>query len=315
MQKNPHFDEDRLVWRDEYSGKYEAPVDGYGEQFDLQWKLGLEGRPGYYDHPGASVEETYIDDRIFEWTGRHPKGEKYYDSSCGARPLDHPIDEKLIRGRDCIDVGCGMGRWTRTLQRIGAKSVLSVDMSESALESVKRFNGNVLKASVMSLIADHPDLKERFDFAVLWGVAMCTHDPLRAFQNAAGTVKHGGAMYLMVYAPEGIHGQDLTNRQRRKFYSFDNVQDRLKFVDKVYDRAWDGDYSLTDNLKNVLRNIRKLPKGSKVGVLDMLEPFYNWVIPWEVVQSWMRQGGFSRVLLLNEHEPEKCAYHVLGIKD
>ena len=38
---NPHFDEDRVVWKDEYSGLYH-PVD-YGAQFDDQWRLFLEG--------------------------------------------------------------------------------------------------------------------------------------------------------------------------------------------------------------------------------------------------------------------------------
>ena len=200
------------------------------------------------------------------------------------------------------------------MQKIGAASVLSVDMSESALQSVRRFNDHVLKASVMTLLQDHPELKSGFDFAVLWGVAMCTHDPLVAFSNAAGTVKTGGALYIMVYASEGLHGMRLTNRQRRKFHELKTVEERLTFVDKVYHRQWDADYSLIDNLKNLSRNIRGLPKGSKVGVLDMLEPFYNWVIPWEVIEEWMRRIGFKKIQLLNEFEPHKCAYHVLGIR-
>jgi SAM-dependent methyltransferase len=315
MQKNPHFDENRVTWCNEYSGKYEPPDTGYSEQFDLQWKLGLEAREGYYDNPGASVEENYIDDRVYELTGHHPKGLEHYDESMGSRPMDHPLDVSLIRGKECIDIGCGLGRWTKTLQRIGAKSVLSIDMSNSALESVSRFNDSVLKANVVELVETHPELVERFEFAVFWGVAMCTHDPLRAFQNTARTLKPGGAMYLMVYAPEGLHGQELTNVQRRKFYSLGGVEERLSFVDSVYDRTWDKDFRLWDNLLNVSRNLRGLPKGNKVGVLDMLEPFYNWVIPWPVITRWMKSEGFEQVTQLNEYEsPEKCAYHVLGVK-
>jgi len=48
----------------------------------------------------------------------------------------------------------------------------------------------------------------------------------------------------------------------------------------------------------------------------MLEPFYNWTIPFPVIQKWFRDAGFNNVTLLNSRkEKEKCAYHVMGIKD
>ena len=127
-------------------------------------------------------------------------------------------------------------------------------------------------------------------------------------------MKPGGSLYLRVYAPEGLHNTKLTNHQRRKFDRLKTVEQRLAFVDKCYHRRWDRDFELIDNLKNVSRNLRRLPKGSKVGVLDLLEPFYNWTIPWNVIENWMAEAGFSGVRLLNEFEPQKCAYHVLGKK-
>ena len=161
MQKNPHFDENRVIWKDEYSGEYETPETGYSEQFDLQWNLALKNLDGYYETPGASVEDNYIDDRVYEWAGTHPGNIGDYDASTGSRPMDHKVDPALIKGKKCADFGCGIGRWTRTIQRLGAASVLSVDMSESALKSVSRFNDNVMKASVMTLDKDHPELKQQ----------------------------------------------------------------------------------------------------------------------------------------------------------
>ncbi|MFQ5757133.1 MAG: class I SAM-dependent methyltransferase [Acidiferrobacterales bacterium] len=314
MQRNTHFDDNRIIWRDEYSGQYDVPPLGYSEEFDLQWRLGLEGKDGYYRHPGACVDDDYIADRVYEWTGHHPLGVEHYDASCGARPLDHPIDVFLIKGKECADIGCGMGRWTRTLQKIGAASVLSVDMSESALQSVRRYNDRVMKANIMTLIREYPELKEQFDFTVFWGVAMCTHDPLQAFLNAAATVKPGGTLYMMVYAPEGMHGASITKYQRRKFHRLRTVSERLAMVDNIFNRRWDSDYPFIENVKNLWRNMRRLPKGSKLGLLDALEPFYNWVIPLEVIEGWMAKGNFSNMKLLNERENPKCAYHVLAIK-
>jgi SAM-dependent methyltransferase len=312
---NPHLDQGRVVWSDEFAGEYNAPSSGYSEEFELQWKLALDGRVGFYEHSGASVEDEHIDDRIYEWTGHYPKDADSFDASSGARPLDHPISTGLIERKKCIDIGCGMGRWTRTMQKIGADSVLSVDMSASALKSVRRFNRNVLEANVMDLIDSYPELEETFDFAVLWGVAQHTHNPMGAFANAAKTVKSGGAIYIMVYAPERVHGTDLANRQRKKFFGLRSVSERLEFVDKVYNREWDSSYALVDNFKNLSRNIRGLSKGSKVGVLDLLEPFYNWVVPLSVIERWMANEGFGQIMLLNEYESSKCAYHVLGIKE
>ncbi len=312
MDLNPSFDDGLVVWDDRYRGHYHPPASSYSEEFELQWRLGLEAVEGYYRHPGACVDDDYIDDRIYEWTGHHPRNEELYDASCGARPLDHKIDLELISGKRCIDIGCGLGRWTRVMQRLGAGSVLSVDLSASALQSVSRFNDRILVANVMRLTQEHSKLRQSFDFATLWGVAMHTHDPAQAVSQAAATVAPGGALYLMVYAPEGIHGTPLTQCQRRKFHALDTVNARLSFVDQVFNRCWDWDYSFLDNLKNLTRNLRGLEKGSRIGVLDMLEPCYNWVIPLKTISGWMHECGFERWQLLNDHEPHKCAYHILA---
>lgn len=311
---NPHFDEGLVVWRDEYSGRYTPPPATYDNEFDLQWKIALNGNQEYYQHPGASLEDVYIADRVYEWTGKHPRGTSFHDGSSGSRVLDHPLDANLIRGKDCIDIGCGMGRWTRTMLALGARSVLSVDLSDSALKSVSRYNPNSRKANVMTIPEEHPEWVGKFDFANFWGVAMSTHDPLRAFLSAASTVKPGGALYLMVYCPEGLHAAAETTLKRKRFHQLKTVAERLAFVDRVYERRWDWSFPLSLNLRNQWANLRRWPRGGKIGVLDLLEPYYNWVIPLDVIHGWMERASFDKVTLLNEHEREKCAYHVLGLR-
>lgn len=309
---NPHFDENKVVWRDEYSGKYAPPPTGYHEQFDLEWKLALEGRAGYFYNPGACTEDSYVDDRIYEWTGKHPRGlNGFADGSMAYRKLDIPVDPALIAGKKVIDIACGLGRWTRTMQRLGAASVLSIDISESALRSVARFNPNVARVNIMEIPQTHPEWVGAFDFANFWGVAMCTHDPLRAFLSAASTVKPGGAMYLYVYEPEGMHAFALTILQRRHFHRLSSVEERLRYVDRVQERRWDTNIPLRDNLRHVARNLLGRPKNSKHGVLDSLAPFYNWVIPLDVIDGWAKKGGFASHTLLNPREKPRCGFHVL----
>lgn len=301
-----------VVWRDELSGRYPPPA-AYAEEFELQWKLALDGDGEYGDGPGVSLEDKEINDRVYEWTGHYPDG-GFDGPSPGVQALDRPLEVDLIRGRDCIDVGCGMGRWTKVMRRIGARSVLSVDLSDSALRSVGRFNPSILRADIMTIPAEHPELVGRFDFANLWGVAMLTHDPRQAFMSAAATVCAGGAMFLMVYAPGGMAGQPATARKRRYFRELSTVNEKLAYVDRVHQRRWDRCDSPRENVKNQMRRLLRRPRGEKIGVLDMLEPFYTWVIPLEVISDWMRAAGFSQMHVLNESVSSKAAYHVLGRK-
>lgn len=298
------------IWRDELSGRYRPPPS-YAEEFELQWKLALEGRPDYYEHSGVSLDDSQIADRVFEWTGRRPDGR---EASPGVMPLDRPVDPELIRGKQCIDVGCGMGRWTRVMQALGARSVLSVDLSDSALASVSRFNPNVLRADIMRLREEHPELVGRFDFANFWGVAMLTHDPRQAFMSAASTVRPGGAMFLMVYSPQGMGCLPEGARKRRKFHALATVEQKLAYVDHVHARRWESDAPIAENLKNLGRNLLGRPRQPKIGLLDMLEPYYTWGIPLPAIEGWMAAAGFARWELLNESASWKGSYEVLGHK-
>lgn len=311
MSKHPHFDENLIVWSDDYHGRYGPPPTGCEQQFDLQWKLAVEGDRDYYDHPGASVDDHDIEDRIFEWTGVHPKGAGYRPR--GTRPLNIPLQVEYIRGKKCIDIGCGMGRLTRTMQALGAASVLSIDASESALRSVRRFNENSQFANIMRIPEEHPEWVGQFDFACFWGVAMCTNDPLQAWLSAASTVGPGGRLYLMVYNPEGIHNTPLTNLQRKRFHGMKSLEERLEYVRHVAEFEWDAEYSLKDNLRNqVIRVVRHVVPGigaGKMGYLDLLEPYYNWVIPRDVIAGWAKKGGFAGHQHLMTRV--RSAYHVL----
>ncbi len=312
--RNPHFDDGIIIWRDEYSGKYEPPPTGYSEQFDLQWKIALKDA-NYFNYAGASTDVDYIHDRVYEWTGKHPLDKSnFIHKSGGSRVLDYPLDPRIIKGKKCIDIGCGMGRWTRVMQFLDAREVLSIDISKSAIESVKKFNKNVLRTNIMEIPEKHPELIGKFDFATFWGVVMTTNDPKKTFKSAASTVKPGGYLYMMAYAPVGLHNKKITNLKRKIFYNLKTIEERLAFVDKLYSRKWNKSLPLFENILNIVRNVLKLPRSSKIAILDMLEPFYNWTISLSVIKNWMKEEGFIELKLLNKFEKHKCAYHVLGRK-
>jgi len=305
---NPHFDHHRIIWQDDYSGEYHPA--SYCEQFDDQWRYFLEKKTGFFAHTGVETAASYIDDRIFELTGiqgyltrkrfgplypavswlRRKTGADSRRDVGGRLHLDPKFRIDHFRGKRCLDLGCGPGRWTRTLLTLGAL-VKSTDVSRHALLSVARFNEDVEELDLFEILQHRPDLHEKFDFTLCWGVLMCTHDPRVAFANAAKTVKRGGELYVMVYAPT-YHNSDFVINNR-KFYhqNLTTSQEKLDYA-----------YQISNTPENA------------INLLDMLNTFYNWTVEEETIHNWFTDFGFSNPVTLNRDEPNKCGYHVWGRK-
>ena len=44
------------------------------------------------------------------------------------------IDEKFLKGKSCFDGGCGTGRLSIALSRLGAKEIIAADIGEKSLK-------------------------------------------------------------------------------------------------------------------------------------------------------------------------------------
>jgi 2-polyprenyl-3-methyl-5-hydroxy-6-metoxy-1,4-benzoquinol methylase len=307
LPRNPHFDDHRVVWSDAYAGQY-APV-AYDQQFDDQWRLFLSRQTGFCDHTGVETSDEYIDDRIAELTGvrdvlwrrrwgalapiagrlsgRTARAER---RGVGGRLwLEPKFPLDFFTGKRCLDAGCGAGRWTKTMKSLGAH-VKSIDVSRHGLASTRRFNDDVEKCSLFDIPA-HPALHRAFDFTLCWGVVMCTHDPRAAFDAVASTVRPGGSLYLMVYAPTYHSSAQVLEWRARYHRECRTFEEKLAFA-----------YSVADSPENA------------INLLDMLNTFYNWVIPEDVCVEWFRANGFRDITLLNRAEPNACGLHVVGTR-
>jgi 2-polyprenyl-3-methyl-5-hydroxy-6-metoxy-1,4-benzoquinol methylase len=304
--RNPHFDDNRVLWKDEYSGQY-APV-AYEEQFDAQWRMFLNRDRGFRDHTGVETDDEYIDDRIAELTGvrdfllKRQYGDRAEQVAIetgrkaraerrgvgGRLYLEPKFPTNYFQGKSCIDIGCGAGRWTKTLLSLGAR-VKSMDVGEAALESTRRLNTDVEQLGLFDIGSARPDLVNRFDFALCWGVIMCTHDPKQAFEKVASTVKPGGSVYIMVYAPTYHSGDFVTTARRTYHREKTTPEERIAY----------------------LHELSRGDEDNMINYLDMLNTFYNWVIDEETIVGWCRANGLNPPVFLNRNEPDKCGHHVL----
>jgi 2-polyprenyl-3-methyl-5-hydroxy-6-metoxy-1,4-benzoquinol methylase len=307
--RNPHFDDQRILWNDAYSGEYE-PI-AYDQQFDYQWKLFLDRERGFCDHTGVETSDEYVDDRIAELTGvrdflwRREHGERADALAIetgraeraerrgvgGRLYLEPKFPIDFFEGKRCLDLGCGAGRWTKALLALGAR-VKSTDVSEHGLQSTRRINDDVERLDLFDIGESRKDLVEAFDFTLCWGVLMCTHDPRAAFAKAAATVKPGGSMYIMVYMPS-YHVGDFVVSARRTYH-----REKHSFEEKLA----------------YCREISVGKEDNMINNLDMLNTFYNWVIDWDTIRGWFADNGFEEPLHLNATEPFACGYHVFATK-
>ncbi len=115
------------------------------------------------------------------------------------------FDLSWFEGKQCLDVGCGGGRYTIAMSRLGAAQVVGCDISDDGLANARlRAEGmpNVTfeKASALELPFDDGS----FDFAFSSGVLHHTTDPDRGLDELTRVLRPGGYLYLMLYGGGGL---------------------------------------------------------------------------------------------------------------
>lgn len=115
------------------------------------------------------------------------------------------FDLESLRGKRCIDVGCGGGRLSIAMARLGAAEVIGCDISEEGLQDARRRAKDLLnirfeRASVLEL----PFEDESFDFVLCNGVLHHTPDPARGFKEITRILKRGCRCFVLLYGKGGL---------------------------------------------------------------------------------------------------------------
>jgi ubiquinone/menaquinone biosynthesis C-methylase UbiE len=121
-----------------------------------------------------------------------------------------------LKGKKCIDLGCGSGRYTIAMADAGASESWGFDLSYFAIsEATKRAarlnygNCHFQAGSVLEL----PFEDESFDFVSCNGVLHHTTDPKQGLAELARITRKDGVAYVMLYG-SGELWWDLTDMMR-----------------------------------------------------------------------------------------------------
>jgi ubiquinone/menaquinone biosynthesis C-methylase UbiE len=116
-----------------------------------------------------------------------------------------PLD--WITGKDCLDAGCGGGRYAMSLARIGAKRVTGVDAASASIRDAERRCESIGYSSGEFLVGDVLDLPlpdDRFDFVMSYGVLHHTTDPKRGIRECYRVLKPGGNLLIFLMSGTGL---------------------------------------------------------------------------------------------------------------
>lgn len=117
------------------------------------------------------------------------------------------FDIEYLKGKNVLDMGCGSGRFTITLAKLGASHVTGVDLGDEGLEVARELaaseglkNVKFEKQSVLDL----PYKDESFDFVFCKGVLHHTGNLNKGLDEYYRVLKRGGKGFLYLYGSGGL---------------------------------------------------------------------------------------------------------------
>jgi SAM-dependent methyltransferase len=197
------------------------------------------------------------------------------------------IDRAWFAGRTVLDAGCGAGRWTLGLLRLGCR-VTAVDFSAHGLaaaraqmerlapEAVASGRLETLRADLLSLPAELA--ARRFDLVFSFGVLHHTGDTRRALANVARLVAPDGVLFLYLY------GRPSAPAWARTMVNAVRI----------------GLAPLPFSAKHAVLS-RLLPSRDPHQAFDLLSPTINDTLTLETVTSWLSDLGFGPVTTTLPH--------------
>lgn len=190
----------------------------------------------------------------------------------------------LKPGQEVADIGCGPGRATIFLSRLGM-NVCAVDLSLSSLVLAQKRAPNACFINASNLNLPFNDMS--FDVVVSDGVIHHTPDACNAFRENARVLRRGGHMYMAVY-----------KRQRYYYYLYTYIGAPVRWLEK---RSW-GKALIQATLLPAYYGVHFLKSGGKRTWHSAKYLFYDYIITpratfhiKEEIIKWGSENGLELV--------------------
>lgn len=118
--------------------------------------------------------------------------------------LSRLLPASEVRGRTFIDMGCGSGLSSLAALRLGAASVLAIDIDPASVETARAVLSQLApkerwQCAQYSILDLSPATLGQFDIVYSWGVLHHTGDMWRAVEKAASFVAPDGTLVVALY--------------------------------------------------------------------------------------------------------------------
>lgn len=114
--------------------------------------------------------------------------------------IDQFLDDSMVRGKQALDVGCGLGQFSERLHRRGAV-VTACDLGPNLVERTRQRVGCEAEVADALFLAKQFG-ENRFDLVVSSECIEHTPDPKEALRQMAAVLKPGG--YMAVSTPNVV---------------------------------------------------------------------------------------------------------------
>lgn len=138
--------------------------------------------------------------------------EETYDHSVSlveTRLRNSGLDESYFAGKVCFDGGCGTGRLSLAMAKMGAEKVIAADIGAESLAFFSEVVARHGLTNIETVEMDITDLKaypdNSFDCVASYGVLHHTTNPDHGIREHFRVTKPGGDLWLYLYGAGGMY--------------------------------------------------------------------------------------------------------------
>lgn len=194
------------------------------------------------------------------------------------------IHPSWFAGKEVLDAGCGSGRWSYGLAKLGAH-ITAVDINEGALAKTQSvlekfpIPKNFIQTSLEQLT--NALQSRQFDLVFSWGVVHHCESFNQSLDQLTRCVKEGGLIYIYLYGRESLsYEEDIKLFKQRVIYNTLFTEDEK--------RAFLMKKSGNDSSKLNMSH-------------DLYAPLINRRLDFEYVKNFLHQRGFHSIERTIDH--------------